>query len=193
MCDVHENAKLPPMLFEETRLRGAWKIDLERLADERGFFARSFCEREFAAHGLATRYPQGNLSWNAHARTLRGMHYQAAPHREAKLVRCVAGSIYDVIVDLRESSSTRFEWISVELTADNRRALYVPAGFAHGFLSLEDRTEVLYQMSAFYVAEASRGFRWNDPRFGITWPAPPRVISERDGGYPDFDPGRFDG
>jgi len=121
------------------------------------------------------------------------MHYQAAPHREAKVVRCVTGSIYDVIVDLRDDSSTRFEWVGVELTAGNRRALYVPPGFAHGFLTLEDRTEVLYQMSEFYVPEASRGFRWNDPRFGITWPASPQVISERDSGYPDFDPARFDG
>jgi len=181
------------MRFVETRLPGAWVIDLEPRGDDRGFFARSYCEREFAAHGLATRYPQGNLSFNVRAGTLRGMHYQAVPHREAKLVRCVAGRIHDVIVDLREGSPTWRQWLGVELGADDRRALYVPPGFAHGFLTLRDATEVLYQMGEFYVAEAARGFRWDDPFFAIAWPSPPSVISDRDRTYPDFDPAAFDG
>jgi dTDP-4-dehydrorhamnose 3,5-epimerase len=181
------------MRFDETRLAGAFLIDLEPQSDERGFFARSYCEREFAAHGLATRFPQENLSFNARTGTLRGMHYQAAPHRETKVVRCVSGAIHDVIVDLRAGSPTRFSWIGVDLTSKNRRALYVPTGFAHGFLTLERDTEVLYQMGEFYVAEAARGFRWDDPHFGIRWPASPVVVSERDRTQPDFDPERFDG
>ena len=185
--------RLAAMRFVETRLPGAYVIELERKADERGFFARSYCEREFGAHGLVTRFPQGNLSYNARAGTLRGMHYQAAPHREAKVVSCVAGAIYDVIVDLRADSTTRRQWLGVELDAKDRRALYVPPGFAHGFLTLRDATEVSYQMGEFYVAEAARGFRWNDPLFGISWPASPTTLSERDRTYPDFDPATFDG
>jgi dTDP-4-dehydrorhamnose 3,5-epimerase len=181
------------MRFEETHLAGAFVISLEPHPDERGFFARSYCEREFAAHGLATRFPQGNQSYNTRKGTLRGMHYQAAPHRESKVVRCVSGAIHDVIVDLREGSDTCLQWIGVDLSAANRRALYVPEGFAHGFLTLEPDTEVLYQMGEFYVAEAARGFRWNDPHFGIRWPYSPAVISERDRVQPDFDPERFDG
>jgi dTDP-4-dehydrorhamnose 3,5-epimerase len=179
--------------FIETRLAGAFVIELEPQVDERGFFARAFCEREFAAHGLCARYPQSNLSGSLRAQTLRGMHYQAAPHREAKLVRCVSGAIHDVVADLRADSPTRYQWVAVELTARNRRALYVPPGFAHGFLTLEEEAEVLYQMGEFYVPEAARGFRFDDPRFAIAWPRPPLVISERDRGYPDFDPASFDG
>ena len=181
------------MKFVETRLAGAWQIDLEPHLDDRGFFARAYCEREFGALGLSTCYPQSNLSLNTRALTLRGMHFQAAPYREAKLVRCVSGAIHDVVVDLRVGSPTRLQWVAVELTARNRRALYVPPGCAHGFLTLEDETEVLYQMGDFYVAEAARGFRWDDPFFRIGWPATPLVVSERDRGYPDFDPARFDG
>jgi dTDP-4-dehydrorhamnose 3,5-epimerase len=181
------------MLFESTLLGGCWIIGIEPHHDERGFFARAFCEREFGERGLCTRYPQSNLSLNTRAHTLRGMHYQAAPHREAKVVRCVSGAIHDVVVDLREGSPTRFRSVAVHLSADNRRALYVPPGCAHGFLTLEDETEVLYQMGEFHVPEAARGFRWDDPRFGIEWPAPPAVISERDRGYPGFDPEHFDG
>lgn len=181
------------MRFEELELATAFRIELEPHQDERGFFARTFCEREFAAHGLVTRYPQCNLSYNRDAGTLRGMHYQAAPHREAKLVRCVSGAIYDVIVDLRPGSPTRLRWIGVELDARSRAALYIPGGFAHGFLTLREHTEVFYQMGAFYESEAARGLRWNDPAIGIEWPFTPRILSERDRSYPDFDPDRFDG
>jgi dTDP-4-dehydrorhamnose 3,5-epimerase len=179
--------------FSEVGLPGAYQVEIEGHEDERGFFARTFCEVEFAAHGLATRYPQCNLSYNRKAGTLRGMHYQAAPHREAKLVRCVSGAIYDVIVDLRAESLTRLRWVGVELDAQARTALYVPEGFAHGFLTLQKDSEVFYQMGAVHVPEAARGFRWDDPAFGIEWPFPPRTISERDRTYRDFTLGGFDG
>jgi dTDP-4-dehydrorhamnose 3,5-epimerase len=179
--------------FRELELSGAFVIDLERHDDERGFFARSFCEREFEDHGLPPRFPQSNVSWNRERLTLRGMHYAAAPQREAKLVRCTAGAIHDVIVDLRAGSRTRFAWAGVELDAENRRALFVPEGFAHGFLTLSAGAEVLYQMGRSFVAGSARGFRFDDARFGIRWPWPPAVISERDRTYPDFDEERFDG
>lgn len=181
------------MLFTPTKLSGAYQIDLDRQADSRGFFARTFCEREFAEHGLPLRYPQSNASFNEKAGTLRGMHYQAAPHREAKLVRCTRGAVYDVIIDLRVDSPTRFEWVGVELSADNGTALFVPVGFAHGFITLSDASEVSYQMSEFYQPGAARGVRWNDPRFAIRWPRQPSVLSERDGTFADFDPAGFDG
>ena len=181
------------MLFVETELPGAYVIEIERRPDERGFFARTFCEREFEAHGLPQRFPQCNLSNNTRAGTLRGMHYQAAPLWEAKLVRCVRGAIYDVIIDLRPDSAARLRWIGVELSADNGRALFVPEGFAHGFLTLADQSDVFYHMSEFFRPEGARGLRWNDPRFDIRWPSAPRVISERDATYPDFDPAQFDG
>jgi dTDP-4-dehydrorhamnose 3,5-epimerase len=181
------------MIFKRTKLAAATVIDLEVRNDERGFFARSFCEREFAEHGLPTRFPQCNISHNLRGGTLRGMHYQAAPHREAKLVRCIRGAIFDVIIDLRVGSPTRYEWIGEELTADNGRALFVPEGFAHGFITLVDDTQVFYHMSELFQAEGGRGARWDDPRFGVTWPRAPQVISERDATYPDFDPSQFDG
>jgi dTDP-4-dehydrorhamnose 3,5-epimerase len=181
------------MNFQVTRLDGAVVIELERYRDERGFFARTFCEREFAEHGLPTRFPQCSLSRNEHASTLRGMHYQAAPHGEGKLVRCTAGAIYDVVVDLRPGSATRFEWIGIELSADNGRALFVPKGFAHGFVTLGGGADVFYQMDSAFVPGVARGFRWDDPRFGIEWPVAPVVITERDATYQDFDPERFDG
>lgn len=181
------------MILTGTELAGAYRVELERHEDERGFFARAFCEREFAARGLATRYPQCNISYNRRAHTLRGMHYQAAPRREAKLVRCLAGAIHDVIVDLRTDSATHMRWIGVELDARGRTALYVPPGFAHGFLTLAEDSEVFYQMGEFHDPGAERGFRWNDPAFGVGWPFEPEVISERDRSYPDFDPSRFDG
>ena len=181
------------MRFLETELPGALVIELERLEDERGFFARSFCEKEFAAHGLVTSFPQCNVSYNRRRGTLRGMHYQAAPHREAKLVRCTAGAIWDAIVDLRPGSPGHLQWTAVELSAETRRMLYVPEGFAHGFQTLCDDAEVFYQMSHPHVAEAGRGFRWNDPRFAIPWPLEVRAISERDRELPDFAPERFDG
>jgi dTDP-4-dehydrorhamnose 3,5-epimerase len=181
------------MVFRETKLGGAYIIDLAPRPDERGFFARTFCEREFAEHGLPTRFPQCNLSRNDRAKTLRGMHYQAAPHRESKVVRCVTGAIHDVIVDLRPGSPTHLGWVGVELSARNGRALFVPEGFAHGFVTLEDATDVFYHMGAFFQSEGARGARWNDPRFGIEWPVTPAIIAARDAAYPDFDVESFDG
>lgn len=168
------------MIFTETRLQGAFVIEPERIGDERGFFARTWCEREFRMHGLNPRLVQCNVSFNRKKGTLRGMHYQAEPHGEAKLVRCTMGSIYDVIIDTRPESSTFRQWVAVELTAENRKMLYVPQGFAHGFQSLEDETEVLYHMSEFYVGDSAHGVRWDDPAFGIQWPEAERIISERD-------------
>ncbi len=175
------------MIFTETRLPGAFIIEPELRTDERGFFGRTWCQREFAAHGLNPRLVQCNLSGNTLAGIVRGLHYQAAPHEEAKVVSCSHGAICDVIVDLRPASPTFKEWLAVELTAANRRMLYIPEGFAHGFQTLEDDTEVVYQMSEFYVPEAARGVRWNDPAFGIRWPLPVTIISERDRSYADFD------
>jgi dTDP-4-dehydrorhamnose 3,5-epimerase len=181
------------MRFESSELPGAYVIDLEPRADERGFFARTFCERELAEHGLPTRFPQCNLSRNRSAGTLRGMHFEALPSNESKLVRCVRGAIYDVIVDLRPSSPTRRRWLAVELTSESGRALFVPSGFAHGFLTLLDETDVLYHMGDFFRPEAARGFRYDDPFFAIKWPSAPRVISPRDAEYADFDGAGFDG
>ncbi|HLF26890.1 MAG TPA: dTDP-4-dehydrorhamnose 3,5-epimerase [Anaerolineae bacterium] len=174
------------MIFTETKLPGATIIDLQRLGDERGFFARTWCAREFEEHGLSPRLAQCGLSFNQRAGTLRGMHYQVAPRQEAKLVRCTAGAIYDVIIDLRSDSPTFKQHLAVVLTAQNHKMLYIPEGFAHGLLTLEDDTEVLYQMSEFYAPEHARGVRWNDPAFGVEWPDAVQVISERDRSYPDF-------
>lgn len=174
------------MIFTHTAIAGACIIDPQRLEDERGFFARVWCRREFEAHGLNPALVQCSLSFNRKQGTLRGMHYQGPPHAEARLVRCTSGAIFDVIVDLRPDSRTFRQWLSVELSADNRRMLYIPEGMAHGFLTLRDDTEVFYQMSEYYVAESARGVRWNDPVFGIRWPANVTVISERDRNYPDF-------
>jgi dTDP-4-dehydrorhamnose 3,5-epimerase len=174
------------MIFSETKLKGAFIIDVEPREDERGFFARSWCENEFKQHGLNSRFAQCNISFNKKRGTLRGMHYQVAPFAEAKVVRCTMGAIYDVIIDLREDSPTFKQWLSVELTAENRRALYVPEDFAHGFQTLVDNTEVFYQMSEFYHPECARGARWNDPTFGVEWISVPRVISKRDNEYADF-------
>jgi dTDP-4-dehydrorhamnose 3,5-epimerase len=174
------------MIFIETALKGAFLIEPERREDERGFFARTWCQREFAAHGLNPRLTQCNLSFNHKRGTLRGMHYQAAPYEEARLVRCTRGAIYDVIIDLRPNSLTFTRWVAVELTEDNRHMLYIPEQFAHGFQTLEDNTEAFYQMSEFYAPEYVRGVRWNDPAFAITWPQAARIISERDQQYADF-------
>ena len=174
------------MIFQETKLNGSYIVDIERREDDRGFFARSWCRREFEAHGLNPHIVQCNISFNARKGTLRGMHYQVRPFEEAKLVRCSMGSLCDVIVDLRPDSPTFKNHLSVVLTAENRTMLYVPEGFAHGFLTLEDDTEVHYQMSEFHAPDHARGFRWNDPAFGICWPADVKVISERDRNYPDF-------
>ena len=175
------------MIFRTTPLAGVRVVELAPHVDERGLFARSFCEAEFAAHGLATHWPQASLSWSREAHTLRGLHWQAAPCAEAKLVRCTAGAVFDVIVDLRRGSPTCLDWFGIELGAKNRLALYVPEGFAHGFLTLADESEVSYWMSAPHAPEAALGLRFDDPRLRIPWPAPPRVISERDRGLPDFD------
>jgi dTDP-4-dehydrorhamnose 3,5-epimerase len=174
------------LIFTETKLAGAFVIELERHTDERGFFARTFCQQEFEAHGLKAEVAQCNVSFNKRKGTLRGMHYQAAPFAEAKLVRCTAGSIYDVIIDLRPASATFKRHFAVELSAENHRMLYIPEDFAHGFQTLEDDTEVFYQMAQRYSAEHARGVRWNDPAFGIEWPKGERIIIERDQNYPDF-------
>jgi len=174
------------VLFTETKLKGAFIIDIEPREDERGFFARSWCEDEFKQHGLNPNLVQCNISYNKKRGTLRGLHYQVAPFAEAKLVRCTMGAIYDVIIDLRSASPTFKQWISVELTAENRRALYVPEDFAHGFLCLMDNTEVFYQMSEFFHPECARGVRWNDPVFGVVWPAGSYILSCQDGVYADF-------
>ncbi|HMG52570.1 MAG TPA: dTDP-4-dehydrorhamnose 3,5-epimerase family protein [Kofleriaceae bacterium] len=176
------------MKFIEQRLPGVFLIELERHADDRGSFARSFCVDELARAGLHTDYPQGNLSFNLRRHTLRGMHYQAAPHGEVKIVGCTAGAILDVVVDLRAGSPTRLAWCAVELTPASGAQLYIPAGFAHGFLTLADATEVAYRMGTRYVPDAARGLRWDDPRMAIQWPARPAVISQRDASYPDMDP-----
>lgn len=163
-------------------------IELDRHGDDRGFFARAYCEREFAAHGLPTHFPQSNLSNNTTAGTLRGMHFNTAAHFEAKVVRCVRGGVYDVIVDLRPGSATEGRWFGTDLTADNGRAVFVPEGFAHGFITLADDSDVFYQMGAMYEPDAARGFRWDDPHFDIEWPMAPAVISDRDASYADYDP-----
>jgi len=177
------------MRFLETPLGGAWIVELDLLGDERGWFARSFDAAEFEARGMNPAVSQCNASFNASEGTVRGMHYQAAPHGESKLVRCVHGAIFDVAVDLREDSPTFRAWHAVELSAENRRAFYIPEGLAHGFQTLTDDCEVLYQMGSPYVPDAARGVRWDDPAFAIAWPEPlggARVISERDRGYRDF-------
>jgi len=176
------------LIFSETDLAGAYVIDAELRTDSRGFFARTWCQKELAEHGLNARLVQCSLSFNLRRGTFRGMHYQEAPHEEAKLVRCTMGVICDVIVDLRPESSTFGKHLAMTLTAQNRRMLYVPERFAHGFVTLEDNTEVFYQMSEFHTPESARGFRWNDPAFGIELPIDVAVISERDRDYPDYRP-----
>jgi dTDP-4-dehydrorhamnose 3,5-epimerase len=175
------------LVFLETPLQGAFVIDLQPVRDERGFFARSWCQEEFEAKGLESRVVQCSVSFNASAGTLRGLHYQTSPHEEVKVVRCTSGAIFDVIVDLRPDSPTYAAHYSVILSAENRRMLYIPRGFAHGFQTLENKSEIYYQISEFYSPESARGVRWNDPAFGISWPSPERmIISERDRTYPDF-------
>lgn len=174
------------MKFIDTRFSGLYLIEPERLADDRGFFARTWCKREFIEHGLNPDLAQCNISFNRHRGTLRGMHHQVAPHEEAKVVRCTSGGIYDVVVDLRSESKTYKQWLSVELTADNRRMIFIPEGFSHGFMTLQDNTEVFYQMSTFYDPACARGVRYDDPAFGIKWPLEIAVISDKDRQYQDF-------
>jgi dTDP-4-dehydrorhamnose 3,5-epimerase len=171
--------------FTQLKLAGAYLIDLEPHADDRGYFARTFCTREFLHHGLDANIAQCSTSFNLRRGTLRGMHYQTPPHEEIKIVRCTSGSIFDVIVDVRPESVTRGSWHGVELSSDNHRMLYIPAGFAHGFQTLVDNSEVFYQISAEYVPSASRGIRWNDPAVAISWPINEGItISARDSAYP---------
>lgn len=174
------------MVFDELEVKGAFVIEPEKKEDERGFFARTWCQKEFVAHGLNPRLVQCNISYSKKKGTLRGLHYQAPPHEEAKLVRCTRGAIYDVILDLRRDSPTFKRWIALELIAESNRMVYVPEGFAHGFQSLEDDTEVFYQTSEFYHPESERGVRWNDPTFGVEWPLEVSVISEKDSSLEDF-------
>lgn len=176
------------MIFNPTPLEGAYTIDLERRGDDRGFFARFFCEREFAKADCETRFVQINNSLSGKKGTLRGMHYQLAPSAEVKVVRCLQGSLFDAIVDLRPGSKSYGKWFGTELSAENRRMMYVPRGFAHGLLTLEDDTEALYLVSDFYAPEQERGVRWNDRQFGIEWPIEPSEISTKDSAWPDFDP-----
>lgn len=179
-----------PVIFTPTPLPGALLIEPESREDHRGSFTRIFCVEEFAAHGLETRLVQSSLSYNHRRGTLRGMHFQAAPREEVKVVRCVRGAIHDVIIDLRPDSPTYMKHFAAVLSAENRRALYIPKGFAHGFQTLEDGSEVLYQMSEFYSPEHARGVRWNDPAFGIDWPIADPIILDRDASYPDYLPTR---
>lgn len=176
------------MIFTETPLKGAYVIELKKIGDDRGFFARFFCKNEFANHGLNNEIVQINNSLSADKGTLRGMHYQLAPKAEDKIVRCINGSLYDVIIDIREESDTFGQWFGIELSAENRKMLFVPKGFAHGFLTLKEHTEAFYLVTEFYGPEQERGIRWNDPKFNIQWPIEPLVISEKDQKHPDFDP-----
>lgn len=176
------------MKFTETTLRGAYLVDIEPVADERGFFARTWCEQEFREHGLNPSLRQASISFNHKKGTLRGMHYQTDGHQECKLIRCSAGAVFDVIIDLRKDSPTFTKHFAVVLSSENRRMLYVPEGFAHGFQTLSDGAQLFYQISQFYSPKQAGGVRWNDSAFAIDWPEPPRVISTRDRSFPDFDP-----
>ena len=180
------------MRFQPTALAGAVVVELDVIADDRGGFARAFCEDDFAEAGLPTHFPQTNLSYNTSAGTLRGLHFNAPPHGEGKFVRAVRGGIRDVIVDVRTDSPTRFEWIAVELTAENGRALYIPPGFAHGFITLADQTDVHYHMTSTYVPEAGRTVRWDDSAFGIDWGRAPTVMSAKDRDCPSIDASTFE-
>jgi dTDP-4-dehydrorhamnose 3,5-epimerase len=173
------------LIFQDTNLKGAFVVEMAQIDDERGWFARAWCQKEFEAHGLNARIVQANQSYNRHRGTLRGLHYQVAPFAEAKLVRCLRGSIYDAIVDLRPESPTFLQWIGVELSAGNRKMLYVPEGFGHGFQTLEDETDVFYQVTQFYTPGAEGGIRWDDPAIGVQWPeVERRLISEKDRSWP---------
>ena len=174
------------MIFAATQLDDAWLIEVEPREDQRGFFARTWCRQELAAQGLDTEIAQESLSYNRDRGTLRGLHFQRSPHEETKIVRCTRGGIFDVIVDLRPRSPTYLQWQGFELTAENRKALYVPKGFAHGFQTLTDEAEIAYHISAFYAPDSAGGYRYDDPEFGIAWPLPVTAISERDLEWPPF-------
>ncbi len=174
------------MIFTETKLKGAFVLEIKKIEDDRGFFGRSWCKRELEEHGLNGEIVQANTSVSHKKGTLRGMHFQVAPYEEVKIIRCVRGAIYDVIIDLRPGSETFKQWVGVELSHDNYKMLYVPEGFAHGFLTLTDSIEVYYNVSAFYTPGAERGIRWNDKSFNIMWPEEPLIISDKDSKHPDF-------
>jgi dTDP-4-dehydrorhamnose 3,5-epimerase len=174
------------MIFASTRLEGALLIDIEPIKDQRGFFARTWCRRELAARGLDTEIAQESVSYNRLRGTVRGLHFQRPPYEETKIVRCVRGAIFDVILDLRPHSSSYLQWQGFDLTAENRRAVYIPKGFAHGFQTLAESCEIAYQISTFYAPEVACGYRYDDAAFRITWPLPPTMISERDLGWPKF-------
>lgn len=177
------------MIFTETHLKDAYIIDLKKIEDDRGFFARAYCQNEFADHNLQLNWVQANQAFSKNRGTLRGLHFQHAPYAEAKLMRCIRGAMFDVIVDLRSDSPSYLQWLGVELTAENRRALLVPEGFAHGYLTLEDNTEAFYPTSQFYTPMAEGGVRWNDPAFGIEWPFVDHlIITEKDQNWPDYEP-----
>lgn len=176
------------MKFTPTKIAGVWLVEPERHEDERGWFARTWCAEEFRAHGLVTEFTQCSASFNRRAGTLRGMHWQAAPHGEAKLVRCTRGAMFDVALDLRPDSATFRQWFAAALTAENGRALFIPEGCAHGFQTLAEETEVFYQITGAYRPESSRGARWNDPAFGIVWPLAGAILSARDAGFVNFEP-----
>lgn len=175
------------MIVTETKLKGAFLIDIEKLEDDRGFFARMWCEREMAEYGINFRMVQTNISLNRKKGTLRGMHFQKRPYEEAKLIHCVKGAIYDVIVDLRPESPTFRQWVGFELADKDYRTVFIPGGFAHGFVTLENNTEIIYMMSEFFTPEYNTGFRWNDPAFNIQWPFEISVISDKDKSFPDFE------
>jgi dTDP-4-dehydrorhamnose 3,5-epimerase len=177
------------MIFTETSIHGAYLVDLKRMEDHRGFFARAWSASEFAEKGLPTHFPDVNFSHSAHKGTIRGMHYQKAPHEEAKFVRCVRGALFDVIIDLRPDSPTFLQWAGFEISASSYQAIFVPAGCAHGVQSLEDDTEMFYMVSATYQPAAEAGIRWDDPFFPIAWPdVGRRIVSDKDLSWPDFDP-----
>ncbi len=173
------------MKFKETKLKGAYTIEIEKIGDDRGFFARAWCKREFQDHGLTASLAQANIAFNRERATLRGMHYQLFPFEEAKLIRCIKGKIFDVMIDLRPDSVTYKEWVGIELSEDDHRFIYVPENFAHGYLTLSENTEIFYQVSQFYTPESERGLRWDDPTFGIKWPLNEGLnISEKDQNWP---------
>lgn len=176
------------MLFTKTKLKGAYVLQIERREDERGFFARTYCQHEFETEGIDFNIVQANVSVNKMKGTLRGLHAQLAPYKESKLVRCSSGSIYDVIIDMRKNSATYLQWYGEELSKENYKMMYIPEGFAHGFITLQDDTEVVYQMSQYYMPGAEIGFRWNDPAFNIHWPLQPIVMSAKDQSYPLYEP-----
>ena len=174
------------MIFTETKLKGAFVVEIKKLNDERGFFGRTFCKKEMEEHGLHMNIVQANTSFNKIKGTLRGMHFQVHPHEEIKLVQCIRGAIFDVIVDLRSESPTYLQWFGIELSEENYKMMYIPKRFAHGFITLRDNSEISYQMSAYYDAEKASGIRWDDPSVDIKWPIEPSLISERDKNYPDL-------